>query len=203
MRHRRRNSSASRASARLRAPRPRPPSPPRASAAPVPTAGRATATCAIAIRFASRRQLTDGHRFRAVSAPFCVKYENDASQKDPIPLSNSPGRFFPMLGFTAFSQALQFSGSRLYLPCAGVSFLSAGAEAKLGAGAPLLPETRSQPAEHRKPRGGALCPAGPPRSLRVGPHRSPGEQQMMVLMEMTMWPTGSRRSTSSTGFGSG
>lgn len=52
---------------------------------------------------------------------------------------------------------------------AGISFLPAGAEAQLAASTPVLPETWSQPAEHQWPRGGAVCPEGPPRSLWVGP----------------------------------
>lgn len=98
-----------------------------------------------------------------------------------------------------------------YLDCnypfitAGVPFLPAGAEAELAAGSPLLSEAWSQPAEYQRPWGGALCSAGPPRGLWVGVNVWPGERwcnMMIMAMTMIMWPTGSQRTMSSTGFGS-
>ena len=88
---------------------------------------------------------------------------------------------------------------------AGVSLLPAGAEAELAAGSPVLPQTRSQPAEHRQPWRGAVRSAGPPRGLWVGVHLWPGcmwcNMMMITVMVTTMWPTGSQRTMSSTGFG--
>lgn len=88
---------------------------------------------------------------------------------------------------------------------AGVSLLPAGAEAELAAGSPVLPQTRSQPAEYRQPWGGAVHSAGPPRGLWVGVHLWPSCMwcnMMITVMVTTMWPTGSQRTMSSTGFGS-
>lgn len=88
---------------------------------------------------------------------------------------------------------------------AGVSLLPAGAEAELAAGSPVLPQTRSQPAEYRQPWGGAVRSAGPPRGLWVGVHLWPSCMwcnMMITVMVTTMWPTGSQRTMSSTGFGS-
>lgn len=75
-------------------------------------------------------------------------------------------------GLPSFSSSIHFFFPFFIPGRAGLPLLSAGAEAQLAAGAPLLSETRSQPVKHREPRGGALCPAGPPRSLRVGPDSS-------------------------------
>lgn len=93
----------------------------------------------------------------------------------------------------------------LRLACAGISFPPAGSEAQLAAGTPLLPETWSQPAEHHRPRGGAVCPEGPPRGFWVGLSIFVILYELrmrMVVMETMMWPAGSQRSMSSTGFGS-
>lgn len=90
--------------------------------------------------------------------------------------------------------------------CAGVSFLPVGAEAELAAGSPVLSETRSQPVEHHRSGGGALCTAGAPRGLWVSVNVWPCGLQcntmMMVTVTTIMWLTGSQRITSSTGFGS-
>ena len=56
----------------------------------------------------------------------------------------------------------------------GVSLLSPGPKAQLVAGSPVLPDTRGQPAQYQRLRGGAVCSTGSPRDLRVGVHR--GEQ---------------------------